>query len=243
MVEFFLALNTNIGSWIQNFERRDMMLLGSLAENIFGFTGAYARKQQASLGPILTGWKRWMEFNTMSDDKRPRNGWLVNLRMSGSISTNKVETAVSWNVGSHGNKGGKEEIYKIFEQGPPIICLQGVRIPKRRKNSVKRELQRVFPHSWIYITTAQSPRKDCRDRPYVFSVLTALHLAFFPNVTQIRCPHSRQMKPDICREIDGRLSITQAQTPTGTTFQFMNIYQFTAANPMGQTEMWTTTEN
>jgi hypothetical protein len=51
------------------------------------------------------------------------------------------------------------------------------------------------------------------------------------------------MKPDIRREIDGRLSITQARTPTGTTFQFMNIYQFTASNPMGQTDMWTTTEN
>jgi len=241
-VVFFLALNTNIGSWIQNLERRDMMLLGSLAENIFGFTGAYARKKQASLAPILTGWKRWIEFNTMSDDKRPRTGWFLNLRISGSISTNKVEKAVSWNVGSHGYKGGKEAIHKIFEQGPPIICLQDVPIPKRRKNSVKRELQRVFPHYWIYITPAQSPRKDCKDRPYVFSVLTALHSAFFPKVTQIRCPLSRQMKPDIRREMDGRLSITQAQTPTGT-FQFMNIYQFTAANPMGQTEMWTTTEN
>jgi len=51
------------------------------------------------------------------------------------------------------------------------------------------------------------------------------------------------MEPDIRREIDGRLSITQAQTPTGTTFQFTNIYQFAAANPMGQTEMWTTTVN
>jgi len=111
------------------------------------------------------------------------------------------------------------------------------------QKEVKRELQRMFPHYWIYITTAQSPRKDCRDRPYVFSVLTALHLAFFPEVTQIRCPHSRQTKPDIRREIDGRLSITQALTPTGTTFQFMNIYQFTASNPMGQTDMWTTTEN
>jgi len=39
------------------------------------------------------------------------------------------------------------------------------------------------------------------------------------------------------REIDSRLSITQAQTPTGTAFQFMNIYQFTAANPTGQTDM------
>ena len=66
---------------------------------------------------------------------------------------------------------------------------------------------------------------------------------FFPKVTQLRCHHSRQMDPDTRREIDGRLSITQAQTPTGITFQIINIYQFTAANPAGQTEMWTTTEN
>jgi len=157
----------------------------------------------------------------MIDDKMPRTGWSLNLRMSGSISTNKVEKALSWNVGPHGHKGSKEEIHKIFEQGPPIICLQDVRIPKRRKISVKKELQRVFPHYWIYMTTAQSPRKDYKDRPYVNSVLTALHSAFFAKVTQIRCPHSKQMKPDIRREIDGRLSSTQAQTPTGTTFQFI----------------------
>jgi len=207
MVDFFLALNTNIGSWIQNLERRDMMLLGSLAENIFGFTGVYTRKKQARLAPILTGWKRWMEFNSVSDDKMPRTGWLLNLRISGSISMNKVEKAVSWNVnvGPYGYKGSKEELHKIFEQGPPVICLQDVRIPKRRKDSVKRELERVFPHYWIYITTAQSPRKDSRDRPYVFSVLTALHSAFFPKVTQIRCPNSKQMTPETGREIDGRL--------------------------------------
>jgi len=243
MDEFFLALNTNIGSWIHNLERRDMMLLGSLTENIFGFAGTYARKQQASLVPILTGWKRWMEFNNTNAERIPKDGWLVNLRIAGSITTNTVEKAVSWNVGSHGYQRGKKEIHKIFEQGPPIICLQDVRIPKRRKNSVKREFQRVFPHYWICITTAQSSRTDCRDRPYVYSVLTALHSAFFPKVTQMRCHHSKQMDSDIRREIDGRLSITQAQTPTGTTFQFMNIYQFTAANPTGQTNMWTTTEN
>jgi len=159
-----------------------MMLLGSLTENIFGFTGTYARKQKASLAPILTGGKRLTELNTTSTEKIPQDGWLVNLRISGLISTNKVEKAVSWNVGPHGYQRGKKEIHKIFEQGPPINCLQDVRFPKRRKNSVKRELQRVFPHYWIYITTAQSSRKDCRDRPYVHSVLTALQLASFPKL-------------------------------------------------------------
>ena len=146
-------------------------------------------------------------------------------------------------MGPHGYQRGKKEIHKTFEQGPPIICLQDVWIPKRRKNSVKAELQRMFPHCWIYITTAQSSRKDCRDRPHVYSVLTALQSAFFPKVTQMRCHRSIQMDPDTRREIDGRLSITQAQTPTGTTFQFMNIYQFTATNPTGHTDLWTTTEN
>jgi len=150
---------------------------------------------------------------------------------------------VSWNVGPYGFKSSKEEVHKIFKQGPPIICLQDVRIPKRRKNSVKREFQRIFPHYWIYINTSQSPGKNSRDRPYVFSVLTALNSAFLFKVMQVRCPHPRLMKPDIRQEIDGRLSVTQARTPTGTTFQFLNIYQFTASNPTGQTEMWNTTEN
>jgi len=75
MVEFFLALNTNVGSWIHNLEKSDMMLLGSLTENISGFAGTYARKQQASLAPILTGWKRWMEFNTTSTEQIPEDGW------------------------------------------------------------------------------------------------------------------------------------------------------------------------
>ena len=114
---------------------------------------------------------------------------------------------------------------------------------KKRKNSIKRDLQRVFPHYWIYITSTQGPKKDRKDRPYVYSVLTALHSAFFPKVTQLRCHHSKHLDPAIRREMDGRLSITKAQTPTGTTFQFINMYQFTAANPQGQTDMWTATEN
>ena len=180
MVEFFLALHANIGTWIHNLERRDMMLLGSLTENIFGFTGSYAKKQQDRLAPILTGWKRWLEFNATNTDQRLPTKWIMNLGRTGSVSSHTVERAVTWNVGPHGYQRGKEEIHRIFEQGPPIICLQDVRIPKRRKNTVKRELQRLFPLYWIYITTAQSTRKDCRDRPYVYSVLTALHSACFP---------------------------------------------------------------
>jgi len=53
-----------------------------------------------------------VEFNSTIDDKMPRTGWILNFRMSGSISTNKVEKVVSWNVGPHGYKGSKEEVHK-----------------------------------------------------------------------------------------------------------------------------------
>jgi len=95
------------------------MLLGALAGNIFGFSGTYARKKQASLDPILTGWKRWREFNTTSDDQMPRTGWLLNLKISGLISMDKEEKAASWNVGPHGYKGSKKEIHKLLNKNPP----------------------------------------------------------------------------------------------------------------------------
>jgi len=89
------------------------------------------------------GWKRWMEFNTTSIEKIPQHGWLTNLRIAGSISTNTVEKAVSWNVGPHEYQRGKREIHKILEQGPPIICLQDPQ--KNQKFCQKRTPTGVSP--------------------------------------------------------------------------------------------------
>jgi len=44
-------------------------------------------------------------------------------------------------------------------------------------------------------------------------------------------------------EIDGRISFLLGITPTGETFQFINIYQVTASNPTGQTELCNITGN
>jgi len=44
MVDFFLVLNTNIGSWIQNLERRDIVLLSSLAEKYLDLQGRMPEK-------------------------------------------------------------------------------------------------------------------------------------------------------------------------------------------------------
>jgi len=46
MVEFFLALNTNIGSWIQNLERRDMMLLVNWRKTYLDLQGRMLEKNK-----------------------------------------------------------------------------------------------------------------------------------------------------------------------------------------------------
>jgi len=80
-----------------------------MAENIFGFAGKYARQKQASLAPIQTVWKRWVVMHSKKDTMTPRTGWTLNLLIFGSIATNKVKKAKSWNIGPHGYKGSTEE--------------------------------------------------------------------------------------------------------------------------------------
>jgi len=131
---------------------------------------------------------------------------------------------------------------RFSSKGPPLSAFRMYGSPKDGKMLLKENSNGCFPITGSILPRPRVPGKTV-ETDHVYSVLTALHSAFFPKVTQMRCHHSRQMDPDTRREIDRRLSITQAQTPTGTTFQFINIYQFTAANPTGQTNMWTTTEN
>jgi len=109
-----------------------------------------------------------MEFNTTNTDKRLQDGWLMNLRIAGSISTNTVEKAVSWNVGFHGYQKGKKEIHQIFEQGPPVICLQDVRIPKRRKNLLKENSNGCFPITGFTLPRPRVPGKTAEtDHMYI----------------------------------------------------------------------------
>jgi len=47
----------------------------------------------------------WVKIHSNKDTMTPRIGWTSNLQILGSIETNTIEKAVSWNIGSHGYKG------------------------------------------------------------------------------------------------------------------------------------------
>jgi len=125
-VEFFMAFNSILGTWIRNLERRDTMLLASMSENLFGFSGSYAKKKQHRLAPIRTVWKRWVELHSSKDVNTQvptRNEWMQNLQISGNIETNTDAQAVFWNIRPHGYKGSTEVVHQIFEKGPLVIYL------------------------------------------------------------------------------------------------------------------------
>jgi len=55
IVEFFLALKTNIGSWIQNLERRDMMLLRSTGREHIRILRDICQKEKSQIRPFPYG--------------------------------------------------------------------------------------------------------------------------------------------------------------------------------------------
>ena len=109
-----------------------------------------------------------MEFNNTSAEKIPKDCWLVNLRVAGSISTNTVEKAVSWNVGPHGYQRGKKEIHKIFEQGPPYSAFRMYGSPKEGKILLKENSNGCFPITGSILPRPRAPGKTAEtDHMYI----------------------------------------------------------------------------
>ena len=137
-------------------------------------TGTCAKEKQDSLAPIQMGWKRWVEIHSnkgRNESMTPRTEWTWNLQISGSIETNMDAIAVSWNIGPHGYKGSKEAVHQIFEQEPPVICLQDVRMPKRGKQNIIRELHASASSPTTgYIKPYPSAREPMSETAHICSV-------------------------------------------------------------------------
>ena len=59
------------------------------------------------------------EFNTTSTAKIPKDGWLVNLRISGSISTNEVEKQYHGTWDPMDTEGARRKYTRYLNKGPP----------------------------------------------------------------------------------------------------------------------------
>jgi len=123
--------------------------------------------------------------------------------------------------------------------------LQDLRIPENKVNAVKSELHALFPHYWIYISTAitiGAANQDEQDRHYRFTTLTALDSHYFPPATHLSLHpgSSKGPKRGGARKppTAGRSVAINTKTKTGGSLHIINLYQFTT-NDGGQQDVVT----
>jgi len=105
--------------------------------------------------------------------------------------------------------------------------------------AIKDELQTLFPHYWITISTAQ---EQVGTQHYNYTTLTALDSYHFPSASSPTLHPGKQLRKGAgCHSvINGRTLALETSTKSGGKFVIINLYQFTAADPTGQAEVWET---
>jgi len=177
-------------------------------------------------------------------DMADKSEWCTHLSTVGYLTQIISDLKISsWNVGPHVFRGGREEFFALFEKGDPIICLQDLRIQENKVDVVKSELHALFPHYWIYISTATingAGSEDKRGRHYIFTTLTSLDSHYFPSATHLSLHPgcSKGSKRGGARQppTAGRSISITTHTGNGGNLSIINLYQFTA-NDGGQQEV------
>jgi len=110
-------------------------------------------------------------------------------------------------------------------------------------STIKDELQTQFPHYWIIISTVNTQGASCNSsgEHYNFTMLTALDSHHFPSATSETLLPGRQLRrgeKGLHLIVSGRALALTTTTKRGGKFVIINLYQFTAANPAEQKEVW-----
>ena len=131
-------------------ECNGMHVLAAHGEDILGADGAKATSRaELQLGLKLNK-DAWRALSVAEQED-----WNIHLTANGSQQRRLANPRlVSWNAGPHGYRNSRDEIWSIFAQGNPLICLQDLRIPQKMIHAIKDELQALFLHCWIFISTA-----------------------------------------------------------------------------------------
>jgi len=139
---FYNALNTNISVWIHKLRKRRLSTLAAHGTSLMGCDGSYAKLREVRNEKLL---RNREALNAV--DKVDKSEWYTHLATVGHLTKTISDPRISsWNVGPHGFRGGRKEIFALFEIGDPTICLQDLRIPENKVDAVKSELHALFPH-------------------------------------------------------------------------------------------------
>jgi len=131
---FHDILNTNISVWIHKLRRKGRSTLAAHGTSLLGSDGTKAKLRHIRNKKLLLNREAWNAVGIVD-----KSEWYVHLSTVGHLTQTISDPRISsWNVGPHGFRGGREEIFALFEKGDPIICLQDRRIPDNRVEEVKK---------------------------------------------------------------------------------------------------------
>jgi len=181
LLDFFHALQGNVTNWIRKMECNGINTLAAHGEDLFGSEDAKASIRAELRLDLKLNKDVWKALSGQE-----KEDWISHLVINGSqqrrLSNPRI---ISWNAGPHGYRNSREEIWSIFAQGQPLICLQDLRIPPKLIPAIKDEVHAQSPHYWIFISTVNKQGSTCDSsgEHYNFTTLTALHSYHFPSAT------------------------------------------------------------
>ena len=125
--DFFTALSNNVPIWINKIRHRGLNMLAAHGDALMGAEGKNMKARLERGEKMLTNREAWNDLDTPAKLK-----WLRHLNVTGSQAQKLSEPKItSWNAGPHGFENSRDEIFNLFAQSDPVICLQDLRIPKK----------------------------------------------------------------------------------------------------------------
>ena len=274
---FFVALNSgSLRTWCLQAQGRHQDLVSWLGDRLFG-PGNPITEQGSALGKAPPSasrlWRMYARLDSSlatvtsealstaglpglsSLDSSPAFGmsplqaeWLTLLDTTGACSRGQEsQNVLLWNLGPHGFEASRLQVEALFLENRSVICLQDLRLPKRKCQEVKEELERRFNYK-VFISSAQTGRKlgPHNSGGYHFTTLTALHNDVVSSSSSFvlgeLAPGSGRKKRNHRPLEAGRTLCLTATLHSGRRLHILNVYQLTAAHLPRQRLLWSSLE-
>ena len=248
MADFFKALKHGFQDWLGRQRRTGRSLAAWAAEEAFGPLGEQAQDWVDKGLVVRSPWDRWRTVNSCKGGScassrdgspcvcldAPRFFWRILLPVVGrTFQRRHQELILSWNVGPHGYDNSIQEIDQILSEGRAIVCLQDLRIPPKRVEAIKKDIESRFNYQ-CFVTTTRSDNTDTTGRGYLFTTLTAFHKSILHGASSDELDFKKQSKG----LLKGRALCVKAKLSSGKEIYVVNIYQFTAGAGDKQKLLW-----
>ena len=141
---------------------------------------------------------------------------------------------VSHNLGGLGIESSWEAVDKALSEWPAAALFQDCRVKPPKVTELKRKLARKFPGYQSFVTTGLNKRSQRKQGPaYPLAMVTLVLKSDVP----ARLCSSAEIHWQPPKSLDGRLQVIRVTPMAGKTWYIANVYNYTAANPIGQSEM------